>query len=236
MKNQQNIFQRFNCAIEGFIYVMKTQRNMRIHFMIGVLIMLLAIYFSFSGIEILLLCGAITFVLITEMINTSIELTLDLLSDSHHPLTRIAKDVAAGAVFISSVNAIIVGYILFSRHLPFRLEASLTQIKESPWHITFIALILVVAIVVMAKVFLHKGTPLKGGMPSGHTAIAFSMWTIIAMITNNGLITILTLIMAVLIARSRLKQEIHNVWEVVAGGCVGTLVTLLVFQLIRMVI
>ena len=235
MRNQQNIFQSFNCAIEGFIYVMRTQRNMRIHFLAATCILLLSVYFNFSRIEVLLLCGAITFVLLCEMINTSIELTLDLLSDGHHPLTRIAKDVAAGAVFISSVNAILVGYVLFSKYLPFKLEASLTKIKESSWHITFIVLILVLAIVVMSKVFLNRGTPLKGGMPSGHTAIAFSMWTIIAMITNNGLITILTLIMAVLIARSRLKQEIHNVWEVVAGGCVGTLVTLLVFQLIRVV-
>ncbi|MFH1753713.1 MAG: diacylglycerol kinase, partial [Candidatus Omnitrophota bacterium] len=123
MKDRQNLFQSFNCAIEGFIYVMKTQRNMRIHFLAAVSIILLSIYLNFTKTDILLLCAAITFVLLSEMVNTSIELAIDLVSDGHHPLARISKDVAAGAVFIASVNAIITGYLLFSRRLPFPLES-----------------------------------------------------------------------------------------------------------------
>jgi diacylglycerol kinase (ATP) len=233
IKEQQNIIQSFNCAIEGFIYVMRSQRNMRIHFLAAVAILLLSIYFGFSGTEVLLLCGAIALVLVAEMINTSIELTVDLISDRHHPLARIAKDVAAGAVFITSINAIVVGYLLFSKNLTFSLESGFLRIKQSPWHITFIALIIVLAIVVMVKALSHRGTPLRGGMPSGHSAMAFSMWTIISLVTKDGLIMVLTFFMALLIGRSRLKQEIHSLWEVVAGALVGTLVTILVFQILR---
>jgi diacylglycerol kinase (ATP) len=232
MRQRHNIIQSFNCAIEGFIYVMKTQRNMRLHFLAAVFILLVSIYFNFSKIEILLLCGAITFVLLTEMLNTSIELMVDLASDSHHPLARIAKDVAAGAVFVAAVNATIVGYLLFSRHLSFTLESGLLKIQQSPWHITFISMIIVLAIVVMVKAVFHKGTPLRGGMPSGHSAIAFSMWTIITLLTNNGLIAVLSFIMALLIARSRIKESIHDIWEVVAGSVFGVLITLLIFQLL----
>ncbi len=232
MRQRQNIMQSFNCAIEGFVYVMKTQRNMRIHFLAAVFMLLVSIYFNFSKEEILLLCGAITFVLLAEMFNTSIELIVDLASDSHNPLARIAKDVAAGAVFVASVNAVVVGYLLFSRRLSFTLESGLLKIRQSPWHITFISLIIVFAVVVLLKTFFHRGTPLRGGMPSGHSALAFSMWTIITLLTNHGLIAVLSFILALLLARSRLKESVHNIWEVVAGSVLGVLITLLIFQLL----
>ena len=231
-KRQQNIFQSFNCAIEGFIYVMKTERNMRIHFLVTLFILLLGIYFNFTRTEMLLLLAAITFVLLSEMFNTSVELIVDMISGSRHSLAEAAKDVAAGAVFISSLNAVVVAYLLFSKYLPFPVESGLLKIRHSPWHITFISLILVMGVVVMTKVFFHKGTPLRGGMPSGHSAVAFSMWMIIALIADNGLITVLTFVMAVLIARSRMKEGIHNVFEVFAGAVVGALMVLMMFQLL----
>lgn len=230
---EQNLIQSFNCAIEGFIYVVKTQRNMRIHFLTAVFIMLFGIYLNFSGVEILLLGGAITLVLMAEMLNTAMELAIDMIHERFNHAARIVKDVSAGVVFITALNAVVAGYLLFSKHLSFSLEKRLLKIKQSPWHITFICLILVLAIVVMAKVFFHKGTPLRGGMPSGHAAVAFSMWTIISLTTNNGLITVLAFVMAFLIARSRLREAIHNLWEVAAGALVGTFTTLLIFQILR---
>lgn len=229
---QQNLIQSFNCAIEGFIYVLKTQRNMRIHFLFAVFILLLGIYLDFSGWEILILCAAITFVLLSEMINTAIELAIDLISNKFHPLARMAKDVSAGAVFIASLNALIAGYLLFSKRLKFSLESGVLRVKQSPWHLTFISIIVVLALVVIIKVLTHKGTPMRGGMPSGHSAAAFSMWTVVALSTTNELIIILTFLMALLIARSRLTGSIHTIWEVIAGGALGTLITVLVFQLL----
>lgn len=230
---EQNIIQSFNCAIEGFIYVVKTQRNMRIHFLIAVFILLLGIYVNFNGIELLILCGVITLVLLTEMLNTAMELIVDLVKERYHPLARIAKDISAGAVLIASINAITAGYLLFSSHLTFSIGTGLLRIKQSPWHITFISLILVLGIVVITKAIFHKGTPLRGGMPSGHSAIAFSMSTIISLLANNGLITVLSFVMAFLIARSRLKEEIHTIWEVIVGSVIGFLIALSVFQFLR---
>jgi len=230
MPSRQSIVQSFNCALEGFIYVMKTQRNMRIHFMVAAGIITLGIYFNFTGIELLALIGAITLVLISEMFNTSIELLTDLVSSGQNPLARIIKDVSAGAVFVASLNVVIVAYLLFSRKLTFTLEQGLINVKQSPWHITFICLIVVITIVVMVKAIFHKGTPLRGGMPSGHSAIAFSMWTVIAVLTNNGLVTVLAFLLAFFLARSRLDRKIHTLWEIIAGAAVGIMVTLLAFQ------
>lgn len=230
---ESNIIQSFNCAIEGFIYALKSQRNMRIHFLIAVFVLLLGIYLNFTGMELLILCFAIALVFLSEMINTAVELTIDLVHGEFNPLARIIKDVTAGAVLIASINAVVAGYLLFSKHLAFSLEEGLMRVRQSPWHITFISFILVLAIVVMVKAIFHKGKPLRGGMPSGHSAIAFAMWTVISIMTSNGLIAVLAFIMAFLIARSRLVQAIHDIWEVVAGAALGILVTVLLFQLLR---
>ena len=98
---------------------------------------------------------------------------------------------------------------------------------------TFIALILVFGASILGKLAFHKGTPLRGGMPSGHAAIAFAIWTIIAFFTNNSIVIMLSFFMAFLIARHRVKDAIHTVWEVVAGAILGILLATLVFQIFR---
>ncbi|MFA5146001.1 MAG: diacylglycerol kinase [Candidatus Omnitrophota bacterium] len=230
---ERKFIESFNDAIEGFIYVMRTQRNMRIHFLSAVLIILLGIYLSFSMGEILILCLTITFVLSAEMINTCVELVVDMIKSEFHPIARIIKDVSAGAVLLTSINAAIVGYSLFSKRVPFRIEDAMVRIKQSPWHITFIALILVFGTSIMGKIIFHRGTPLRGGMPSGHSAIAFSIWTIITFLTNNSIVIVLAFFMAFLIARHRIKDAVHTFSEVFAGAVIGILLTTFVFQILR---
>lgn len=228
-----NIIDSFNCAIEGFIYVLKSQRNMKFHFVIAFFVLLFGIYLSLSKIEMLMLLFSILFVLVAEMINTAMELTTDLVTETFHPLVRIVKDIAAGAVLLASINALLVGYLVFSAHLNIPIENGIVKIRQSSWHLTFLSLIVVLFLVVIGKLIFQKGTPLRGGMPSGHAAVSFSIWTITAFISKSMLLTILVLIMAVIIARSRVRGAIHTVWEVVAGSLLGILVTMLIFQLLK---
>lgn len=230
---ERRFVESFNAAIEGFIYVLKTQRNMRIHFLSALLIILLAIYLNFTSLEMLVLCVTITIVLGAEMVNTTVELVVDMVKTEFHPIARIIKDISAGAVLLASINAVIVGYVLFSRRMPFRIEEEVARVRRSPWHLTFISFILVLGLTIIGKLIFHKGTPLRGGMPSGHAAVAFSIWTSIAFLTNNSIVIILAFVMAFLIARHRVKDSIHNVWEVLAGAALGLLLTTLVFQLFR---
>ncbi|MBI5144476.1 MAG: diacylglycerol kinase [Candidatus Omnitrophica bacterium] len=223
----------FNAAIEGFIYVLKTQTNMRVHFLSALLILLLAIYLNFTSSELLILCITITLVLAAEMINTAVELVVDIVKSEFHPIARVIKDIGAGAVLLASINAVIAGYLLFSKKIPFRIEDEVIRIRQSPWHLTFISLILVLGASIIGKVLFHKGTPLRGGMPSGHAAVAFSIWVIISFLTNNSIVIILTFLMAFLIARHRIKDSIHTIWEVLAGAALGVLLTTLVFQIFR---
>ena len=229
-----NFIESFNAAIEGFLYVMKMERNMRAHFILAILILLLGIYLNFTPLEITVLTITIVLVLVAEMINTAIELIVDIVvKEEFHPLARIIKDISAGAVLITAINAAIVGYILFSGKIPFSIEQGILRLGRSPWHLTFIAIIIVLAITIFGKILLRRGTPLRGGMPSGHSAIAFAMWTIILFLTRNTIVIILAFVMAFLIARHRIKDSIHTIWEVAAGAILGILTTILIFQLLR---
>ncbi len=229
----RNFIESFNAAVEGFIYVLRTERNMRFHFLAAFFFILMGVYLNFSATELLILTTMIALVLITEMVNTAIELVVDMVKNEFHPIARIIKDVAAGAVLLSAINAIIVGYMLFATRIPFDIAVGMAKIKESPWHATFIALILVFGMTIVGKVMFHRGTPLRGGMPSGHSAVAFSIWTIIAFLTSKSIVVALSFLMAFLIARHRVKDSVHTVWEVVAGAVLGILLTVLVFQLLH---
>lgn len=229
----KRLVESFDNAIEGFIFVLKTQRNMRIHFLLALFVLILGVYMNLTLMEMVILCTIIALVLLTEMINTGIELVIDLMKETYHPIARMAKDVGAGAVLIAVSNAAIVGYIIFARHIPFHIEDAISRLKYSPWNITLLILILVLALTIMGKVFFHKGKPLRGGIPSGHAALAFAVWAIIVFSTNNALIILLTFFMAVLIAKSRVSLGIHTLWEVVIGSLLGIFSTALIFQLFR---
>ena len=228
---ERRFVESFNAAIEGFIYVLRTERNMRIHYLVALFIILLGIYLNFTYLEILILCGTITLVLASEMMNTTVEHVVDMIKNEFHPIARIIKDISAGAVLLASINAVIVGYLLFSRKIPFKVEDEVVRIRHSPWHLTFLSLILVFGVAIIGKIIFHRGTPLRGGMPSGHSAVAFSIWTVIVFLTNNSIVVILTFLMAFLIARHRIKDAVHGIWEVVAGSLLGILLTTLVFQI-----
>lgn len=230
--HESRFVESLNAAVEGFIYVMRTERNMRIHFFIGLFILLAGIFLNLNAAELMILFVTITIVLAAEMVNTAMELVVDMVQSEFHPIARIIKDVSAGAVLLTAINAVIVGYVLFSKRVPFNIEEGIARLRQSSWHPTFIALLLVIAVTIIGKAFLHRGAPLRGGMPSGHAAVAFAVWTIITFMTNNFIVVILVFLLSFLVARHRIKDSIHTIGEVVAGALLGILVTTLIFQLL----
>ena len=102
----KNWVQRANVAIEGIIYAVKTQRHMRYHLFAALAALILGLVLNISRIEFILLCMSIVLVLVTEMLNTAIETTVDMISEEYHPLARNAKDIAAGVVLIASIGAL----------------------------------------------------------------------------------------------------------------------------------
>ncbi|MFH1836992.1 MAG: diacylglycerol kinase [Candidatus Omnitrophota bacterium] len=224
--------QSVNAALEGVVHTLQKERNMRLHFLVGFLTLIAAIYFNVRGVEFMLLCFAVTFVLAAEMFNTAIEYTIDLISDEYNPLAKIIKDIAAGAVFVSAVNAAITGYILIVRRAVTSFDGAFYFIKQSSWHVTFIILLTVIGIVLLVKTVRKERSFLKGGMPSGHSAVAFAIWVVISLFTENALLSVLVFFLALLIAKSRLAGGIHTLSQVVLGSFLGVVTAVLIFQLL----
>ena len=231
---RQTLFDSFNYAFEGIIHVLRTQRNMRIHFAVAIAVITLALIVAVSKLELIALLISITFVLIAEMINSAIEGAIDVATTSFDPLAKLAKDIAAGAVLIATVNAIAIGYLVFSGEIADRSSRLLERLRDAPAQLTLIALVVTVIAVIAAKAYTGRGRPLRGGLPSGHAAVAFAGWMAATLVIGNShrfLISSLTFIMALLVAQTRVEAGIHSTLEVTYGGFLGALVTLTVFQL-----
>jgi diacylglycerol kinase (ATP) len=177
---------------------------------------------------------AISFVLIAEMVNTAVEATIDLASTSFDPLAKVAKDIAAGAVLIAAVNAVVIGYLVFADRLSQPSSRLVDRLREAPSNLTVIALILIILIVIASKALTGRGTPLSGGLPSGHAALAFGGFTAITFIVDEQRVVVafIALIMALLVAQTRVEAGIHSVTEVALGAVIGTLVTMILFQVL----
>ncbi|MBS4536902.1 diacylglycerol kinase [Clostridium sp. D2Q-11] len=228
----KRLIDSFNYAVEGIIYTLKTQRNMRIHFFMMIIILFLSLFFNFSKVELLLLFFAISLVIIAEMLNTAIEKTIDMFTEDFHPLAKIAKNVAAGAVLVAAMNSIMVGYLLFFYRINPFTKSILFKIRSSPVHITFICILLIIIVTIVIKTLTHSGTPFKGGIVSGHTALSFTVSTVITFLSENILIATLSFLLSILVGQSRIEGEIHTFFQVINGALLGILVTVLIFQLL----
>jgi diacylglycerol kinase (ATP) len=208
---------------------------MRLHFAIAVAVLVVAVAVSVSRLELIVLLLSITFVLVAEMINSAIEAAIDVATSSFDPLAKLAKDIAAGAVLIASINAIVVGYLVFSSHVSDSTSNIFERLRDAPAKVTIIALILVVFLVIMTKALTGRGTPLRGGLPSGHAAVAFAAWMAVTQMLGPSehrlLVSTIMFGVAALVAHTRIETGIHSTLEVVYGGLLGAAVTLVVFQL-----
>jgi len=229
-----SLFESFNYAIEGIIHVLRTHRNMRIHVVIAVAVLAAAIALGVSRLELVVLLLSIAFVLVAEMINSAIEGAIDVATTAFDPMAKLAKDIAAGAVLIASVNAIAVGYLVFSSAVANRSSRLLGRLTDAPPGLTLGALLVTILAVLVTKTVTGRGTPLRGGLPSGHAALAFAGWMAATLVLKDSghqfLVSSLTLIMAFLVAHTRVESGVHSTLEVTYGGLLGALVTLVLFQ------
>ena len=177
-----------------------------------------------------MLIFAISLVLICEMINTAIEKSIDLFTDKYHPLAKISKDVAAGAVFVASFNAVAIGYLVFFNKAISTTETVISKILKSDLHITTITILSILILVVLIKIRFSSRNILQGGMPSGHAAVAFSLVTAAALLSENVLVSLFAFLLGLLVVQSRVESKIHSIIEVVLGATLGILVTLLVYN------
>jgi len=236
MKGQQGVARSFDHAYRGLVYAVRTQRNMRIHVVISVLVLVASLLVGVSKLELAILVLVILLVFITEMFNTAMEFAVDLVTKEYHPLAKLAKDISAGAVLVSSVGAVLVGYLILADDLgPLSLE-TLDSIRRQPAHLTLVALGVVVLLVLLGKALTRSPSSFAGGMPSGHAAAAFAGWVAASFVAAEGryagLVSVIALLMALLVCQSRVESGTHTIYQVGMGALVGVLVTVAAFQLL----
>ena len=222
-----SLLESFNFAFEGVIHVLRTQRNLRIHFAVAAIVLIAAVAVGVGRIELIALLIAISFVLIAEMLNTALEAGIDVATTSFDPLAKLAKDIAAGAVLIATVNAVAVGYLVFSDKIVNHSSRLIARLRDAPSELTLIALVLTIILVLATKAYTGRGTPLRGGLPSGHAAVAFGRWMAITNVVGDSrhwfLISSLTFLMALLVAQTRVESGVHSFLEVSYGALLGSL-------------
>jgi diacylglycerol kinase (ATP) len=220
-KGTHSVRESFNFAIEGVLEAIKTERHMKFHVLATFIVIILSILYGVTQSEVAILSITISLVWIAELVNTAIENSIDIVCKAYNPLAKKAKDMAAGAVFIATINSLIVGYTVFHNKIDIVFKDTFESLKGSYNHIFVIILFIVVVVVIWIKSYFNKGTPLRGGMPSGHSALAASICMSVFFITDNIKIFYLTLFLMLLVMQSRIEGKTHSIAEIIYGALLG---------------
>ncbi len=235
VKKPKNWVDSLGFCVEGIIHGFRTEKHIRYHFTTAIVALIVSLIFKLPAFEFALLAVSIVMLLFAEMVNTALEEVVNLVEEKYNVKAKNAKDLSAGAVLVSSAALMIVVFIIFFKYLFGPMDLAIRDIRQFTGHIALIALVLVLIFVMIGKARFNKGSPLRGGLPSGHAAVAFSLWTSVSLASLNPTVIILTLIMAFLVSFSRLTGRIHTPFEVIVGALLGTGLTSLVFYLVSLV-
>jgi diacylglycerol kinase (ATP) len=235
MREHKSVLRSFSFAWEGLAFCFSTQKHMRIHFAIMALVLIAAWGLRTDLYEVLHILLAMALVLITEMINTAVEYTVDLSTDHYDVRAKVAKDVAAGAVLLAATYSAVVGILVFAtnprlnevvRGLPPNLSTPHVGVVQ----IVVLGLIFLGVVITWVKRSTGRGTLWRGGMISGHAAFGFLIATSIAIVTRDLSVTALALALALLVSQSRIQARIHSPLEVLIGGIMGAAMAFILFM------
>jgi diacylglycerol kinase len=222
----------FRYAYEGIKYALDTQRNMKFHFCVAFLVLLAALFIHLSKTDILFILLAVTLMIVTELINTAVEKTVDLAMPERHPLAKIAKDVAAASVLVSAVFAVVVGMVVFYEPIDQLLrDARLQETPLSAGTIWILIALVVLTVIVIETRFSDKGKLVR---PSLLTAIAFAISTVILIFTTQTIVALLAYTLAILILIVLYDKKTRPFPALFLGALIGTVVTILAFSCLNM--
>lgn len=221
-------------AAEGILHCFRTQRHMRFHFLMLVLVLLSGLLLALDTKDMLVLLFSISLVIVTEMFNTAVEAIVDMIAQGYHPQAKLAKDVAAGAVLAASANATISGVLIFFGGLRISELRDLTpEYTPEITVIIVVGLLVLTMTVVISKLRTGRDNPelVHGGIVSGHSAIGFFLAMTIVFTSGSVVVMVIALLMAVIIAQSRVEAGVHSVQEVVMGAVIAIFLTSAVYRL-----
>lgn len=230
MRSGPRLLSSLHYAYEGIKYALSSQPNMKIHFFASFVVVISAIFFRINPTQLLFLLLAVTLVIVTELINTAIEKTVDLAMPEWHPFAKIAKDTAAAAVLVAAVFAIAVGITVFYRPVERWFHAIQRPNRELSVESVWIYLLLVLLVVIVAETRFGRSVFLRPSLLSGVTA---SLATLVAISSSQMLPAFLAAFMASLFLVILYLRKTRTLPGILFGAAVGVAITLLLFELSR---
>jgi diacylglycerol kinase len=231
VRETRNWLRNFRFAYEGLIYALSTQRNMKFHFIAAFIVLILALFFSLSKLEILFIILAIALIMVAELFNTAIEKAVDLAMPDQHPVAKIAKDVAAAAVLVTAVFALAVGMIVF--YEPVNQLLHRVRQHANPASVgtiwVFTALVMLSMVVIHTRFSKHS----KVIRPSLISALSFSISTVMVLYVPVMLVGLLSCTLSLLVITILYEKTTRSFTSLIFGGIIGSVITVLAFYLVQ---
>ena len=232
LSHGQKFLKGFDYAYEGLVWAINHEKNMKFHLLALAILLIASLFFNLSRVEMITLVFAVCFVLGFELLNTALEQAVNLASGGKYsPFAKASKDLAAAAVFIAALNALFVAYLIFFDKFIDFYNSVFVRITRQPSHLAVITLSLVIVVTIFLKGVFYEGhgSAFKGGFVSGHTSLAFCLATIGIMQSQEVLVKLLFLLLALVIAESRYEANIHSIPEIIRGAILGTSMAMAIF-------
>ena len=231
---RKDIFAGFRAALNGLVYTFKTQRHMRFHLYVVLVVMVLGVFFNLRLRELLVLLFTISLVLVAEMFNSAIEATVDLVQPTYSPMAKFAKDISAGAVMITTIIALVVGGLMIlgeNRWEEIKINLAAQSLGIPVWPRIIVGAFVIFIVIIIGKGLGTRGQVLKGGLVSGHAAIGFFLASSILFLSDNLTVAGLGILLAAIVAQSRWEAKIHSVFELSLGAALGVILGFVLFGL-----
>lgn len=236
----RDILDSVNFALEGIVYAVRHERNVKIHFVAAVAVLVGCLVLPLEPLAVLVALGATCLVLVAELLNTAVESVVNMTIEGHHPLARIAKDVAAAAVLVAAFYSLAVAWLVLLPALGSVLwtpEGPLwRRLAESPGPLAWLVATLVALGTVVARAVAHRGPFPPGKLVLGHAALGFGVSAAVLAVTRQPLSALLALPFSAMVARHRVRSGLHRWSSVLVGAALGAVLSLSLFLSAREVI
>jgi diacylglycerol kinase (ATP) len=210
-------------AVDGVLQAFATQRHMQVHFVVIMLVIGVGLWVRLGPLDIAMLTFAMGLVLVAEMMNSALEAWLDRQVDRYDQHVKIIKDIGAGAVLIAALTAALVGLLVFSSNVKVRelLLHSRMHPELGITQVMVLGLIAVLLLVVAIKERTRRGSLLRGGVISGHAALAWFLAMVMVVVSDEVPVQLGSVVLAFLVSQSRLQAGIHRVRDILLGALLG---------------
>lgn len=231
-KKNKTFFSSSKNALNGIIHMFKTERNLRLDYILGGGVFILSLFFNFTKAEYACLILTVGFVIFSEMINTAVEYVVNLITKEYNEDAKIAKDIAAGGVLFSSMCAVAVAYFLFIDKIRLASTKILTAVLDSKTHMLVTILFIVLLLSVILKgIFSKKNTNYVKAFPSSRVMISFALTTYLFIITKSLLVTGISTILCIFISSFKTQKDNVRLIYVILSALMGILLVLIIYQL-----